>query len=317
MKSFREFLALRWTAAGVAVAIVASASSSRAADPTMSECLAANESSIALRGDHKLRSARDQALVCSAVTCPAEVRDVCQTRLHVLSAAIPTVVFLATDPAGHVVVDVHVTMDNEPLGDRLDGSSFAADPGVHVFRFEARGIAPTEQSLVISEGQKDRREAIVLSTPPAVRVGPTAAPVPAPASADAAASATSRGAGQRWVGITVGAVGLVGLGLGAVFGGLAASDWSQAKSYCDGKPLSCTTAPSSPGVRDKDAATTLASLSTVSFIAAGALVATGLVVFFTAPKSRPADRRAASLLQLVPSVGPQGAGLLLRGQFGQ
>src|SRR5579864_8835344 len=84
-----------WKALTLLTAVVAAAPSAGAANPTMSECLSANESAIKLRGEHKLRQARDQTLVCSASTCPEEVRDTCQLRAKDLNAAIPTIVFLA------------------------------------------------------------------------------------------------------------------------------------------------------------------------------------------------------------------------------
>src|ERR1700689_444080 len=93
--------------------------SASAANPTMSECLLANENAIKLRREHKLRQARDQALVCASSSCPGEVRDTCQARVRELSTAIPTVVFLAKDSAGQDVVAVRVSMDEEAVGDRL------------------------------------------------------------------------------------------------------------------------------------------------------------------------------------------------------
>jgi hypothetical protein len=128
------------TTLAVMTVIVSAARPARAADPTMSECLSANESAIKLRGDHKLRQARDQALTCSASTCPGEVRETCQLRVRDLNAAIPTIVFLAKDAAGQDIVAVKVLMDGEPIGDRLDGTAIAVDPGQHKFSFGAPGL---------------------------------------------------------------------------------------------------------------------------------------------------------------------------------
>ncbi len=191
-----------------------------------------------------------------------------------------------------------------------------------------------EQSFVVSQGQKDRRETITIAAPatgaapPLVLPGapstasspvepsPAASVVTTGATGETSAAADSPGAGQRMAGVVAGAVGMVGLGLGAVFGGVAAAKWSSAKSACNGQPVSCTTDPNSVGFQDKDSATTMATLSTVSFIAGGVLAAGGLVVFLTA-QTRPSSEPPASArrVEVVPTGGPSGAGMLLRGWF--
>jgi hypothetical protein len=308
--------------------VVAAPRSASAANPTMSECLSANENAIKLRGEHKLRQARDQALVCAASSCPGEVRETCQSRVRDLNAAVPTIVFLAKDGAGQDIVAVKVSMDGEPMGDRLDGTAMAVDPGQHRFTFEVAGQPPVERSLVISEGQKDRREAITLgastasatASPGSVSAAPPSVAANSPASSAAAptepAAPGSPGGGQRVAGIVIGAAGVVGLGLGAVFGGLAASDWSNAKAACNGRPVSCTTSSNSPGFEDEGSATTKATISTVGFIAGGALVAGGIVVFVTAPKKSSSETPASARgVEFLPSVGPGGTGMWIRGRL--
>ncbi len=303
--------------------VVGSARLARAADATMSECLAANESAINLRRDHKLRQARAQAIVCSASSCPGEVRDACQARVRDLSAAIPTIIFLAKDSAGRDLVDVRVAMDGEPIGDHLDGTAIPIDPGQHKFTFEIVGHPPVTQSLVISQSEKDRRETVTVpSSNVEARVNPNPAVAPktvlmtAEVTPETAPAATSSGAGQRIAGLVIGAVGLVGLGVGAVTGVMAASDWSNAKSYCNGKPVSCSTDASSPGVQDENAATTMATISTISFIAGGVLAAGGTVFFLIAPKNSSAETSAsARRVEVLPTGTPRGAGLLVRGWF--
>jgi len=53
----------------------------QAADPTLSDCIQANEAGIKLRSDNKLRQARAQWLVCAAESCNAEIRNACQARV--------------------------------------------------------------------------------------------------------------------------------------------------------------------------------------------------------------------------------------------
>src|SRR5258708_32712612 len=94
---------------------LATGAQARAADPTTADCLAANESSIALRNQHKLREARSRLLVCSAATCPGDIRDECIRRVGEINAAMPTIVFETKDRAGNDLSAVQVTMDGEPL----------------------------------------------------------------------------------------------------------------------------------------------------------------------------------------------------------
>jgi hypothetical protein len=276
----------------------------------MSECLSANESSIHLRGDHKLRQARDEALICASPSCPDEVRATCEQRITELIAAIPTIVLLAKDGAGHDLSAVRVSMDGELLAERLDGTGVAVDPGPHAFTFEVPGQPSVEQSFVIGEGEKDRHETITLRAPPPAQ-SPMPSPIP-PVPLEASTTQTSPGRKQRIAGIAVGAAGVVGLGLGAVFGGLTASEWSSAKEVCAGRPVSCTK--SGPGFEDENSAESSGTISTVSFIAGGVLAAVGIVFFVTAPMRSPSDAPVSARgVELVPMGGPGGTGLMIRG----
>jgi len=63
-----------------------------AANPTTAECVAAADSSLQLRDQHKLRAARAQMLVCASATCPAAIQSECLRRVDQTNAAIPTIV---------------------------------------------------------------------------------------------------------------------------------------------------------------------------------------------------------------------------------
>jgi hypothetical protein len=152
--------------AGFADRPVHAADAARA--PTTAGCLAAAESSLALRSQHKLRDARAQLLICSAPSCPTDVRAECIRRVAEINTALPSVVFEAKDGDGNDLVEVTVTLDGQPLADRLDGPALVVDPGVHSFVFEASGQPPVRKQFVIREGDKDRRERITLGSVAAV-----------------------------------------------------------------------------------------------------------------------------------------------------
>jgi hypothetical protein len=86
---------------------------------------------------------------------------------------------------------------------------------------------------------------------------------------------------QRVTALVLGGVGVVGLGVGAVFGFRAIDLKNQRSQYCDANNV-CN---SEQGVSlDRDARTA-ATLSTVSMIAGGVLAAGGLVLVLTAPRT--------------------------------
>jgi hypothetical protein len=151
------------SATALTAAQLVSATPANAADPTTADCLAAADRSADLRPAHKLRETRDKLLICSAATCPNDVRDECVRRLTEVNAAMPTIVFETKDSAGNDVAAVKVTMDGQLLATRLEGVALSIDPGEHSFVFDAAGQPPVQKSLVIREGEKDRRERIVLS----------------------------------------------------------------------------------------------------------------------------------------------------------
>jgi hypothetical protein len=281
----------------VVLTVALAATTGLATDPTMADCLAASETSIKLQKDHHLREAREQLLICAALSCPAEMRAECERRVANVNADTPTVVFEVKDGAGNDLSNVTVRVDGKPSSDPLEGTALSLDPGPHQFHFGAAGQLPVDVTLVLREGEKGRRERVVIGTPPVV---PVAAPPVTGSPSPEKQEAPQADHGRRVFGLVMGGTGVVGLGLGGVFGGLAASAWSTAKSEC---PLhvNCST----QALSDHDKASTLATTSTVGLIVGGALLAGGVIVFATAPSGDS------------PTVGLQATagGLALSGRF--
>ncbi len=275
----------------------------RAADPTKDQCIDANETAQALRKSERLRDAEQRLLVCVSASCPGPVRDDCGQRLIELRSVIPTVVFSVKDDADQDLSEVRVTMDDQPLAGKLDGTAIAIDPGPHHFVFEAVGRQREERSLVIREGEKDRHERVVLvATPVAAPV--VAAPVPESTQpAPIEVEPTRRdGKGQRVAGLVVGGVGVAGVVVGSVFGIVAKSTYNRGLNECGGNPEACP----SKGVEDGKSAHTQATVSTVAFIAGGALLGGGVLLYFTAPRAG---------VTVSPTVGLGSAGMRVGGTF--
>jgi tetratricopeptide (TPR) repeat protein len=141
---------------------------------------------------------------------------------------------------------------------------------------------------------------------PAASSGPSAeATGPLPASATSQRS-EGLSSGQL-VGIFIGAAGVAGLGLGAGFGLAANSDADIAHDLCDGN--ACTSERGVDAARD---AARAATISTVSFIAGGALVAAGLTLLILASDA-PEERHAR--LQLEPYASARHLGAQLAGSW--
>ncbi len=275
----------------------------RAADPTKDQCIDANETAQALRRGARLRDAEQRLLVCVSASCPGPVRDDCAQRLTELRAVMPTVVFIVKDDADQDLSDVRVTMDDQPLASKLDGTAIAIDPGQHRFVFEAAGRQREERSLVIREGEKDRHERVVLvaaqvATAPAAPVPESTQPAPIevePAGKD--------GKAQRVAGLVVGGVGVAGVVVGSVFGILAKSTYNRGLGTChNSDPSQCT----DTGVADGKSAHSQATVSTVAFIAGGALLGGGALLYFTAPRAG---------VTVSPTVGTASAGVRVGGTF--
>jgi hypothetical protein len=130
-----------------------------------------------------------------------------------------------------------------------------------VFRFSSKGLPTIEKSFVFQEGEKDRHEKIVLGAVPASTPAPSL-----PNSENETPS--SSGDRQRTAGLVIGGAGVVGLGIGAVLGIMAQGAWAGSQHQCPG---GCS-------------ALTEANVATVGFIAGGALLAGGAVLYFTAPR---------------------------------
>jgi hypothetical protein len=278
----------------------------RAADPTTSDCLNANEKAISLRNDHKLRAARAELLVCAAASCPADIRTECTRKVEEVNASMPTIVFEVEDESQNHLSAVKLTMDGELLAERLEGTALSIDPGVHVFRFEKEGQRPLDKELVIFEGAKDRRERIVIGGPGgAVALPAGGTPVPPPAAPSAPAD--SAGDTQRLLGWTAVGAGGVGLGVGLVFALIKSGKISERDDICP-TGANCTADDAARIERLTDEARSAGTVSTISFIAGGVFVAGGLALVFTAPKS-------SSAVAVAPALGPGFQGVSVTGSI--
>jgi hypothetical protein len=178
-----------------------------------------------------------------------------------------------TVPGESDVEGLALSRDGRPLGRPEWGVALPIDPGEHVIRATAPGRKPWTKGLRF--GKTGETHAVRV---PALEREPAAVASTGPVTGEEGAP---RGGAQRVVGLSIGGVGLVGLGLGAFFGMTAASKNDEAAQHCrDG------TACSAEGIRLDGEARDAATISTIAFIAGGAAVVSGAILFFTAPRGR-------------------------------
>jgi hypothetical protein len=270
----------------------------RATDPTKQACVEANDAAQDLRQSGKLLEAREKLAVCAAASCPGVVRDDCTQRLAEVDSAMPHIVFAAKDAAGNDIVDVKVAIDGAPLADRLDGSSIKVDPGPREFVFTWEGHRSVTKKFVLAEHDQARREVVVF--------GNAETSHPESANAGVAPAATGPGIDRKTIAFAVGGAGVAGLIVGSIFGAVASSKWSAAKSDCG---AGC--GPAAPAQGEKNTASSDATISTVAFVVGGALAAGGVVLYLTAPSGS----TIGTGLRIAPAIGSGGAGVVLAGGF--
>ncbi len=242
-----------------------------AADPTTADCLAATESSVKLGNEHKLRAERAQLLVCTAASCPADIRKDCTSQAQEVSAQIPTIIFAAKAASGADLNAVKVTMDGEVLAERLEGTALSVDPGEHAFTFETPGQPAVVAKFTIQQAQKDRHELITFGTP--VPVPFTLPEQNLQASTTEPPAATSGATTRRAAGWAVGGVGLAGLAAGVAL--VVVASGKRSDCHSDG---GCSTPAE---VDNYNSATPLLNAGYGALIAGGVLTATGIVLWIS------------------------------------
>jgi len=200
---------------------------------------------------------------------------------------------------------LEVTRDGKVLDSGSYGVSMPVDPGHHVIEATAPGHAPFHREIDVDPKGAKTSVTVTLTAqhvaPPGPGPGPAGGPAPG-------GETGGGGSGMRIAGLTVAGVGVVGIVLGSVFGVVAIGKKNDAAPNCLPDFSKCNTT----GKAMVDDALTMATLSTVGFIAGGVLAAAGITLFLLAPKSQ--SKEAARLTVRVGSAGGP-LGLTLSGAF--
>ncbi len=163
---------------------------------------------------------------------------------------------------------LQVLRDGSVVGQAEWGTGIPVDPGTHQVEARAPGRTAFQQSVTVGGAGAS----VSVSVPELA--------VAAAGSDGGTPTSSSDGSTQRTVGLVVGGLGIVGLGIGTVFGIVAMSKENDALhndctgSYCN-----------QAGLQLGQDAHSAATASTVSFAIGAAALAGGALLYFLAPKN--------------------------------
>lgn len=214
--------------------------------------------------------------------------------------------------------DVDVKLDGNVLDAAALGTPVPVDPGKHVIEASAKGKKTFSTTVDVSDRTRSPSVEIpALDADPEATKGGNGGTGNGGSNADArsADEASSGPSTQRIVSYVAMGLGVVGVGIGAVFGLRTSSIWADAQTHCTGIECDRT------GVTLATDAKNAGTVSTISFIAGGVLLAGGAVLFFTSPSASSKPSSAATAKRPTPppdvrmGMGVGIGSVMLEGQF--
>lgn len=197
---------------------------------------------------------------------------IAEKRAAKLEPRLARLVVSAGDGAG--TAGLTIKKDDEEIRSAQWGVAVPVDPGTHHINAQAPGKKPWHREIAIAgEGT------IVTVTVPKLEDAP---PPPRSPEGGAGAAPVVVTSPTRTLGIVGMGVGAVALAVGATFGALTFERASELESRCSTYPQ-CNSSDRDALTAIDDDARTFGTISTVGFVAGGALVVAGAVLFFTSP----------------------------------
>ena len=234
---------------------------------------------------------------------------VAQERVDALTPRLPHV-RVRVAPANRRIEGFTITRDDVTVGEAQWGEALPVDPGSHALTARGSGRKPwttrinvpaTPDELVLDVPELEIQPADV---PKGARPKEAAASDGQSTAGPSSLEAAKSGEGQRTIGIVIAGVGVAGLITGSIAGLVSFSKKNEADQACTPPDRSRCTA---QGVAASDAGMRAGTISTIGFIAGGALAAGGAIIYFTAP--------SGSSVAIAPSATPHSAALALTGTF--
>ncbi|MBX3232768.1 MAG: hypothetical protein KIT84_43605 [Labilithrix sp.] len=235
-----------------------------AASPALADdatCIQSYEATQTLRKASKLKDSHAEAAKCADAACPAVLVKDCQKWLTEIDRELASLVFEVKDPNGEPLTNVKVTLDGQPLVDKIDASPVVVDPGTLTLHFESTDGKgkPVDQTVTVKDGEKAKKISVTLggAPKPPAPVAPPERPIPVGAFA-------------------FGGAGVVALGVGAAFAVLGASAESDLES-CKGR---CP-------ADDVNGVSTKYAVADILFAAGAVSLVAAAYIFLTRPASAP------------------------------
>jgi hypothetical protein len=189
-------------------------------------CAASYEQAQTLRRATKLTLARAQLAACQQ-TCPAPLAQDCRTWTAEIDREMPAIVIMAVDRGGHPISKFTFDVDGESRDAPASPATVALDPGRHRVVVQ---VGDERHSTDLKLATGERRDLKVTFT----AVEPVIPPHSRPAIKSSGAIRPDRAENARvppaaWA---LGAIGVIGLGTGAVLGLKGQVDRNELRSRC-------------------------------------------------------------------------------------
>jgi hypothetical protein len=219
--------------------------------------------------------------------------DLAKRRKATLESRLPMLT-ISVAPGGEKIERLQIKRDGIEVGSGSWAAPVPVDPGHHHVDASAPGYKPF--SVTINLATDGARETVVVPTLERAPDLPEAAPEGAP----------GFWSPLRYAGLAIGGVGVAGIAVGAVFGVQAISLNNDSNKDCNPQSSCGPT-----GVASRHDAQSAGNVSTIAFVAGGALLATGVTMFVLAkPHSN-----SGMALRATPLVSDRELGIDLQGAF--
>ena len=234
-----------------------------------------------------------------------------------LDTNVPRVTIKVPDGADPAIVAT-LTFDGKPVDQAQIGIEQRVDPGPHAIEFTVDGqkkkkTVPVERGgssevqLDIPKGKGGKADGWRAKKDPAK--GPHKDPTKEPTGEPIADAPAVPGRTQRIAGLTIGATGLVAVGIA---GAVTLAERSKYKNALERHCMGSTSMCDAVGLDTTHDARHKANIATVISIIGGAAVVGGVVLYLTAPKAGHPDEHA---LYLAPELGTDGGAVVFGGNY--
>jgi hypothetical protein len=188
-----------------------------------------------------------------------------------------------------------VMVDGEVVGTTPLREPVGMDLGSHRLQVQKEGYRLYQQVVDLSGGTS---QVVEVSLVPVAKAAKEPEVVPQPPA--------TGGRTMKTIGLVGAATGVVGIGIGTVFGLRAMSKLSDSKQFCSGDTCDAQ------GVSLRDESRSAGTIATVSMIAGGLLTVGGVVLWLTAPSGSEVPRQG---LERSIRVTPTAMGIQVEGRW--